>query len=541
MTDKKNEIVARGEKHSKPSENVQKTGVIGDKENSTEFHKAHKKSHSKDKAPSDLVPAVQSFGIDGLDENSKTSKEKTSSGKKSGDPSWQKEGDGIDLGTAFQAGFGSDQEKAVLARRHFLKLLDENEKNPAEKKQVTDAMHKFEKLHGNDPKEIKAFYEQCSRMLDKAPIFGSTEVPQEKRVVLAEQTILQAADPDLIRQGSHNTCNVSTLEYRLYSKHPASAAKMVADLARDGRWESGNTKVNLTWHKESFLPEPGTSSLKLGDDRSFASQIFQIGAVNVHYAEGKMFESEYFQEVNKLTGKHEEVLLYDGVKRGKPNLTNQELVGVYNKIAGTNEENFILTRENTPNSEHCMKFKTQEELGNYLFKHANEMPLILVVHTANEPFWGESKVGDTLGGPHVITIKSYNPVNGTVAMHNQWEKENDHAAMPLTVLYNATLSPVETINRLQDLEDNNKISVSEKLDMARLRWVHAAEGDAKAQMGQDLIDCMKEAHHRWKTQHISDEQQKKDWVKFEKILRMLTATIQDDGALARRIKKEVGH
>jgi hypothetical protein len=541
MSDKKKEVSTHEEKVSKPSDGVQKTGVISDKDNSHEFHKAHTKAHQHDKRPSELeMPAVQSFGIDGLDDSSKNGKTIGGNGKKAGDESWQKEGDKIDLGAALQAGFGTEQEKAVLARRHFLKLLDENETNAAQKQQVVDAMHKFEKRHGNNPKEIKAFYEQCSRLLDKNPLLEwSRSMPQERRVIIAEQTILQAANPDLIRQGDHNTCNVSTIEYRLYSKHPSAVAKMVADLSIDGRWESGNTKVNLGWHKDSFLPEPGTTRLKLGDDRSFASQIFQIGAVNAHYAEKGTYE--YFQQVDPTTKKHEEVLQGDGGNSYKPNLTNDELINVYNKISNSHEANFILTPDKTPNSENCTKFKTQEELGNYLFKHKEDMPLILVVHTVNEPFWSEGRAGSDTGGPHVITIKSYDPVKGTVAMHNQWGQESDHAAMPLSALYNSTLKPGETINRLQDLEDNNKITVSEKLDLARLRWVYAAQGDANALLGQDLIDCMKEARQRWKTQHTSNEEQKKDWVKFDKILVMLSAKMFDDGVFVNQIKREVGH
>lgn len=540
MSDKNKEVSTADEKLSKPSDGVQKTGVISDKDNSREFHKAHTKSHQNDKRPSELeMPAVQSFGIDGLDDDPKSGKAKAGNGKKAVDTSWQKEGDKIDLGAALQAGFGTDQEKAVLARRHLLKQLDENETNASEKQQVIDAMHRFEKLHGNDPKEMKAFYEQVSRLLDKGPMLGSTEVPQERRVVLAEQVILQAANPDLIRQGDHNTCNVSTIEYRLYSRHPSAAAKMVADLARDGKWETGNTKVNLLWHKDSFLPEPNTTSLKLGDDRSFASQIFQIGAVNAHYAKQGVYE--YFQEVDKQTGKHEEVLQGDGGRSYKPNLTDDELINVYNKIANTNDTNFILANDSEKKTEHCFKFKTQEELGNYLFKHKPALPLILVVHTANEPFWSEGKSGSDTGGPHVITIKSYDPVKGTVAIHNQWGPKSDHPAIPLTVLYNSTLSPGETINRLEDLEDNDKINVSEKLDLARLRWIYAAEGDPNATLGQDLIDCMKEAKHRWKTQNTSDEQQQKDRIKFEKILAMLSGKMFDGGTLKNRIRKEVAH
>ncbi len=531
MSDKKTEIAQPTDKNSATGDGVKKSGVIGGDANQSEYQKAHKKSHSNDKGPSQLeAPAVQSFGIDGLD----TAK-KPNHGGKFADSAWLAEKDG-DWMAGWQSLAGTEQEKAVIARRHFLKLLDENEKNTAEKQQVIDAMHKFEKLHRTNPKEIKEFYEQVSKTMDKS---SGKAVSQDLRVVLAEQTILQAASPDLIRQGDHKTCNVSTIEHRLYSRHPAAAAKVIADLALDGRWESGDTHVNLNWHRDNFIPEKGTDNLNLGNDRSYASQLFQIGAVNAHYAEERTYE--YYQTVNKRTGIHEEVLEGDGGRQYKPNLTADELIDVYNKIAHTNEVNFILTADNSPNSDKCLKFKSQEELGNFLFKHQKDMPLILAVHTANEPFWSEGQAGSDTGEPHVVTIKSYDPVKHTVAIHNQWGLKSDHSALPLTQIYNSTMSPGGTINRLQHLEDNNKISVSEKLDLARLRWVYDAQVDNNAQFGQDLIDCMKDARTRWKTQHISAEEQSRDQLKYRKILDLLSGKMYDNGALINHIKKEVGH
>lgn len=531
MSDKKTELVAPTDKSAKTGDGVKKSALIGDDQNQGEFQKAHKKSHSKDQSPSDLHPAMERFGIDG-------DVDQTAPGGKPVDSSWRPEG-GPDLGDTVRKVAGTEQEKAVLSRRHFLKLLDENETNKAEKQQVIDAMHKFEKLHSTNPKEIKEFYEQISRMMDKQFLDVMKAVPQQKRVILAEQTILQAANPDLIRQGDHNTCNVATIEYRMYCKHPSAAAKMVADLALDSKWESGSTKVNLVLYKDCFLAETGTDNLTLGRNRSFASQIFQIGAVNVHYAEAG--KQTYVQEVDKKTHKHEEVLVGDIGLSYKPNLTNDELINVYNKIAHTHDEKFILTQAKTPSSEHCLKFKSQEELGNYLFKHQKEMPLVLVVQTANEPFWSDGEAGSDTGGPHVVTIKSYDPVKRTAAIHNQWGPESDHAAMPLAKIYNSTLSPGETINRLQELENNDKISVNEKLDLARLRWVYDAEGDANGLLGQDLIDCMKDARNRWKTQHTSAEEQSRDWKKYGKILKLLSDKMFDNGVFVNRIKKEVGH
>lgn len=531
MTDKRNDNSAPWEKDSKPADGVQKTGVIGDKENSQEFQKAHTKAHRNDKRPSELeVPAVQSFGIDGLDEKPQT--------LKSVDASWNKEGDSIDLAATWQAVAGTDSEKAILARRHFLKLLDTNENNASEKQQVIDAMHRFEKRQVVNPKEIKELYDQCSRLLDKHLLDGIKPVTHDKRISLAEQIIMQAANPDLVRQGDHNTCNVATIEYRMYTKHPSAAAKMIADLSLDGSWKENSTRVDLNLYRDCFKPESGTDSLKLGEYRSFASQIFQIGAVNVHYAE--VGRTVYYQHRDLETGKQEEILDEGNFQSRKPNLSNDELIGVYNKIAGTADEKFILTHDSNPSTKNCERFKSQEELRKFLFRHQEDMPLTIVVDVLNDPLWSENGGVANIGGAHVVTVKSFDPIKNTLDVHNQWQSKNDHKDMPLEVLYNASLPPAASIDRLTDLKENDKITVNQRLDLARMEWVYRPVGDNDEQLANELIACMKDAKHRWKTQNTSIENQQRDWEKYARIVKLLSDNRGADKTLAQRIRRAVG-
>ncbi len=99
MSDKKTDLVTPADKSEKTGDGVKKSGVIGDDENQNEFQRAHKKSHRKDKRPSDLVPTVNKFGIDGLEDNGKS--------KKSADTSWVPEKD-WDFGAGWQAMAGTD-------------------------------------------------------------------------------------------------------------------------------------------------------------------------------------------------------------------------------------------------------------------------------------------------------------------------------------------------------------------------------------------------------------------------------------------------
>lgn len=84
-------------------------------------------------------------------------------------------------------------------------------------------------------------------------------------------------------------------------------------------------------------------------------------------------------------------------------------------------------------------------------------------------------------------------------------------------------------------------SGKEQANLARLRWIYDQQGDPNELLGQDLIDCMRDAHNRWKTQHIGAEEQKRDWDKYGKILKVLSGKMFDKDAYVNRIKEEVGH
>ena len=117
---------------------------------------------------------------------------------------------------------------------------------------------------------------------------------------LAEQVLFNAAFPKTIDQGNNKTCNVTTIETRLYERSPQLAAKLIADAAIycktitfDGKVIDIGRSGGLDPDQESldvlgngFDSSPDSlpyQDIKIDGIRNFANQIFQNAAVNIYY------------------------------------------------------------------------------------------------------------------------------------------------------------------------------------------------------------------------------------------------------------------
>jgi hypothetical protein len=81
--------------------------------------------------------------------------------------------------------------------------------------------------------EVAQTLSEISRIL-KAD--GTAPISPELRKQIVKEIIQHCAHPEVISQGGHNTCNVTAVEVRTYSLHPAKAAKLVADIATTGKY-----------------------------------------------------------------------------------------------------------------------------------------------------------------------------------------------------------------------------------------------------------------------------------------------------------------
>jgi YD repeat-containing protein len=303
-----------------------------------------------------------------------------------------------------------------------------------------------------------------------------------ERMKLAEQVINQAGNPRIC-QGANNTCNVGTVEARMFERKPSEAARLISDVVITGRYVTADgTTVDLGRipgvlkpDKESGqlarLFKPDNSDLSIDGKRPFASQIFETAAVNVKYAHenkslrpGEMVVYEKPGTGPKTSKTGEELAKYSvdnmGVLRREvietnPNIYAHELTDIYNRIAGTSDRNFVLYHSSghgpKPNGSYGVTTAKELQEAIERIRKDGEGPAILMVHTGKEPFWtdsGEAKAGGS-GGWHVINVHNVrrDPKTGQtmVEFTNQWGSKANHMgdkAVPLDQLFEATMPPV---------------------------------------------------------------------------------------------------
>ena len=86
---------------------------------------------------------------------------------------------------------------------------------------------------GLPPAELAETYRQVNRLLSASD--GATLGPID-RARLSEQILYETAYPGSIDQGNNSTCNVTCLETRAFEADPASAARLITDVALTGKY-----------------------------------------------------------------------------------------------------------------------------------------------------------------------------------------------------------------------------------------------------------------------------------------------------------------
>lgn len=140
--------------------------------------------------------------------------------------------------------------------------------------------------------EVAKTYEQIGKLMGAGDNPDLPKIKSADRVLLAQQVMHQAANPDDVSQGGYNTCNVASGESRAYTKSPSEAARLVTDIVTTGKYTSnGSPPTTVEVGKDKDIHPD--SLLKIGESknahddganhRSYASQIFEVTAINMHY------------------------------------------------------------------------------------------------------------------------------------------------------------------------------------------------------------------------------------------------------------------
>lgn len=409
------------------------------------------------------------------------------------------------------------ENREVLRESGRLERALENKiADPQARERIREDMEAFERRAATtqpplSPEEVARTYREVTRLLEAR---DNPELPvtAADRAVLAEQILYHAAYPSTVDQGQHSTCNVATIENRMFARNPSAAAELIRQVATEGQYVTrGQPPHTIEINPDSLGKHPpdGEESHNPPADgkRSYASQIFQITAANVYnqthelqirdgdgnvlrtYPAGTV-EYRHFESpgsrppratealVDRRTG--EPIRDADNHIIDYPNLADDPHVDIYNEITGANppERGIFLANDSLISGagERVTRFESQDELIQELRRAEDEgrMPIILKVHTAGEPFYTDSGAGMAggSGGAHVVTVTDYNPDTGYVEIDNQWGSEADHA-IHINELYRATLPPAEAIAQLErectEAVNSGQPDYGKELELLRLR------------------------------------------------------------------------
>lgn len=353
-------------------------------------------------------------------------------------------------------------DELVEARSELNRLAQDNIHSNRDLKRIREYMTQFEG-RGLSGSEMASTYREVSRLIATNPV--TTNISYEDRLKIAQQIMKNAARPGNVDQGRHDTCNVTVVEARMYTRNPSKAAKLVVDVATTGSFTTKDG-TTITLAADSLKPdEEARGTTPANGQRSFASQIFQITAVNVHwqrsnsdpfgnYADKGSIKYEQIPSKRNLFGKdHGERLLHylPGQLQPKelakgPTLGAPHLKEIANQISGLNESDFVLENK-LKGGANTVKVGSEQELKEAIkkAKDSNSLPVIIRVHTGNEPFLSDrgGSFARSQGVWHVVTITAYDEAAGVVSIDNQWGTGSDHKKVKVSQLYKATEPPAD--------------------------------------------------------------------------------------------------
>lgn len=349
---------------------------------------------------------------------------------------------------------------------------------------------------------------------DAAPGVNPEHLPK-----LTIQCLGQAADPRLIDQGANNTCNVTTIEGRLYSRTPSDAIRVVTNLATRGKFRTADGATislpddQLTPDAEalSLINTPGNKGPESAA-RTYASQLFQLGAANTYWKQAILApdgravdrgQLEYRLQ-NDATNPHAvvkresivinsgdkpEVLFINGERVNSPHINLGKMLEIERALTGRLERSRMLDVYSTSESTRDVaKPGSINDLRSQLsrLKEEKRLPITLGMDIRQDAFWkklyGDNPITvrsfqDTFY--HVLQIVDYDADNNKVYVDGSWGTAKDFLGRPegkpaLSVedIWDMMQDGATKVTRLE--LDNNK-SVQEPALSAVRQWPNLKE------------------------------------------------------------------
>lgn len=433
--------------------------------------------------------------------------------------------------------------------------LDEAAKKnmtPQEYQQFQARMKEFEARKGKDglsDEEVARTYREVSRLLEAK---GDSPLNADQRKKLAMQIMENAADPTKISQGSNNTCNVTTVETAMYTRNPSEAARMVTDVALTGKYITRDGTVIEN------DPRPKTDASEAYPPRQdgvrvHASEIFQITAVNVAYAQNGVARRYDQVRTAPNSGDNGE-RLWDTSKTPpeevtsgnppkpvrSPGLPTGDLVDIYKKVTGQDilafQSDVYGGRDNR-----VINVNSPAELAEKLAeaKKAGRLPAIILVNTAVEPLWGDSGGGAAggSGGAHVITVTDFEPgPPPKVNVDNQWNTGVDYQGnkkMSVDDLYRVMQPTASVRDAVQKEVDQarkeGRVDFAKEVDLLRMKKM-AEPKISEADYQKELNDLIKRQGEDFRKRGDKVSPQER-----ERVVRTLTQ-VADGQPIARQLE-----
>lgn len=259
---------------------------------------------------------------------------------------------------------------------------------------------------------------------------------KDDRLELAKQVMRHVAYPRAVDQGYHDTCNVTTVQVVLAARHPEKFADVVREVATTAKFTTTNgTKFDIDaqsmrpdWQSKLYKPyDPARNNY----GRSFASQLFQVTAVNAYYS-SKGLNRRYEQRAGEGpedTGERLIDTTNGSVVARVPSLTCDNMKDACIQVSGVACN---ILESNRLNDTNVSKFASSQDLQTQLLdlQKKNKLPAIIMVNMKQEPYWTETGKGRSGGAPgwHVVTIWNVDR-SGKVLVDNQWGRRSDNEGL----------------------------------------------------------------------------------------------------------------
>lgn len=322
-------------------------------------------------------------------------------------------------------------------------------------------------LAGISKREVIDTYASISKLVSAE----KAVMPEMKRWMIGLDLVKHLSDPTKVDQGEFGTCAYSSLERMMYFHKPASAAKIVADTCTSGEFALSDGKsIKLTKDdlaSEGFRSTRSAASYVLqtalqsaGLQTSFdVSRIYSGDQSQLHYRQTQ--DSGGFHEsVVRVSGGAETVFDAQSSERIlNMSRTRDALIPMFENLTGSKDQPVVIQgnpqRRAEPELRPSINCETEDQLHSVLsrLKSNGQLPIMVAVHTSQEPFWTDSGAGKAAGaggergGGHMVLITDYDRIKKLVAVDNSWGRKADHLGLADTAPRLALSEMLRSLNK----------------------------------------------------------------------------------------------